>query len=178
MLDSVLGIDPGYGRSAYCTVDVHTFRPLKFGILDNELFLTMLQETHALDCNIVAFEKIESYGIAVGRDVFYTCVWVGRLLQMVVQCNVPCIYYVPRMDAKIHICRSASATDANIHRALINRFATKDLKYGKGGRHDRDFFYGIKDHMWSAYAIGLTVAESIKTYDEDLKHKVIRWREW
>ena len=58
----------------------------------------------------------------VGKEVFETCVWIGRFIQIFnSKINTHFIY---RKDEKINICNSMKAKDSNIRQALIDRFGT------------------------------------------------------
>jgi hypothetical protein len=157
----ILAIDPGNTESAYVVVD-ENLKPLKFGISKNEDLLGMVYE----DCFFegvterqAAIEMIAHYGkdMSAGKEVFETCVWIGRFLEALSNyCSTEKVY---RKDEKIHICGSMKAKDTNIRRALIDRFAQHDLKNGKGTVKKPDWFYGFKDDIWQAYAVAITYAE-------------------
>ena len=105
-------------------------------------------------------EMVASYGMAVGREVFDTVLWIGRFyealsIQMAQKPRLLC-----RIEEKRHICHDSRANDPAIRRALIDRFATHDLKNGKGTSKNPDFFYGFKADIWAAYAVGLTAIEN------------------
>jgi hypothetical protein len=103
--------------------------------------------------------------MAVGRDVFETCEWVGRYSQIAGD-NAMAVSYIYRREEKLHICGDPRAKDANIRRALIDRFAKHDLKNGRGTKKDPDWFYGFKADCWAAYAVGLTWIETVLTKDK------------
>jgi hypothetical protein len=98
-------------------------------------------------------EMVASYGMAVGKSVFETCVMIGRLTEAAKTIGVP-VDYIYRMEEKVTICHDSKAKDSNIRQALIDRFAQHDLKNGKGTKKDPDWFYGFAADTWSAYAVG------------------------
>lgn len=150
----VLAVDPGNKESAYCFVDADTLQPGKFGKVCNKELLSIINLC-VYDCIVI--ERVASYGMAVGRDVFETCEWVGRFTQAALPLDADYIY---RKDEKLHICGDSKAKDSNIRRALIDRFAQHDLKNGKGTKSNPDWFYGFAADCWAAYAVALTYIET------------------
>ena len=157
---NLLAIDPGNEESGWCVIDTDFLKPIKFGKNDNEFVELMIRENGPFLQKVV-IEDIASYGMAVGREVFDTCKEIGRLGLLAEQQNVP-VAYIYRRDEKLYICGSPRANDANIRRALIDRFALHDLKQGKGTAKDPDWFYGFRADMWSAYAIAVTYLDMQK----------------
>lgn len=151
----VLAIDPGNRKSAWCMIDGETLRPLFFDKEENQVVLTAVQH---LSYDSIVIERVASYGMAVGRDVFETCEWVGRFTQAA---RVP-PDYVYRQEEKLHICGDSRAKDTNIRRALIDRFAQHDMKNGKGTKKNPDWFYGFSADVWQAYAVAVTYVETSK----------------
>ena len=149
----ILAIDPGNRQSAWCMIDGETLKPLSFGKEENQVVLTSVQQR---SYDSIVIERVASYGMAVGRDVFETCEWVGRFTQAA---RVP-PDYVYRQEEKLHICGDSRAKDANIRRALIDRFAQHDLKNGKGTKKNPDWFYGFSADVWQAYAVAVTYVET------------------
>ena len=149
----VLAIDPGNRQSAWCMIDGETLKPLSFGKEENQVVLDAVQH---LSYDRIVIERVASYGMAVGRDVFETCEWVGRFTQAA---RVP-PDYVYRQEEKLHICGDSRAKDTNIRRALIDRFAKHDLKNGKGTKKNPDWFYGFSADVWQAYAVAVTYVET------------------
>ena len=149
----VLAIDPGNRQSAWCMIDGETLKPLSFGKEENQVVLDAVQQR---SYDSIVIERVASYGMAVGRDVFETCEWVGRFTQAA---RVP-PDYVYRQEEKLHICGDSRAKDANIRRALIDRFAKHDLKNGKGTKKNPDWFYGFSADVWQAYAVAVTYVET------------------
>lgn len=140
----VLAIDPGSTESAWCMIDIHSLRPQAFAKDDNFDVLGRLAQD---DYDICIIEKVASYGMTVGEDVFDTCIWIGRFTQSA----LTSVEYIYRLEEKLHICGDSRARDANIRRALIDRFAIHDRKNGKGTFREQDFFYGFRADIWTAY---------------------------
>lgn len=153
---NLLALDPGNRETGFCLIEMGTLRPMQFGKTENrELFAQIRSMTAAA----AAIEVVQSYGMAVGRDVFETCEWIGRYEALLEWREISYVT-VPRRDEKLHLCGDARAKDANIRRALIDRFAQTDLKNGKGTKAAPDWFYGFRADVWSAYAVGVTALET------------------
>lgn len=150
----VLAIDPGNEESAYVLLDKETYKPLEFGKVDNTRLLMLLLE---LEYQELAIEMIASYGMPVGKEVFDTCVWIGRFIQ-IRQC--PDFEYIYRKEEKINLCGSMKAKDSNIRQALIDRFGVVGTKKNQG------WFYGFKKDIWAAYAVGVTYLDKEKGINE------------
>ncbi len=166
-MKKIFAIDPGNTESAYVLMREDYSLMLtpggnSSGKLDNDFMLNMLKSTCTLyssglvDSSLtVVIEMVASYGMAVGKEVFDTCVWIGRFAQAAADrgCRVDFIY---RMEEKMALCHNSRAKDANIRQALIDRFAVFDKKNGKGTKTKPDVFYGFSKDIWSAYAVGTT----------------------
>lgn len=148
----ILAIDPGNTESGYVMVN-ENLEPIEFAKVQNDLMEKLLYSIPGI--NQVVIERIASYGMAVGKEVFETCEEIGRLSLLAEFREIP-VAYVYRKDEKLAICGSPKANDANIRRALIDRFAKHDLKNGKGTKNNPDWFYGFKADIWAAYAVGVT----------------------
>ena len=152
----ILSIDPGNELSAYCLIDKN-LKPIKFGKVDNEDLLTTIELLiRNYNIDYFAIEMVASYGMAVGRTVFETCVWIGRFAQKVYECSHKTPYFVYRKDEKLCLCGSMKTKDSNIRKALIDRFAKHDFVYGKGSKKEPDWFYGFRADIWQAYAVAIT----------------------
>lgn len=158
----VLAIDPGNVESAFCLVDSEDLRPESFDKVENKELLYRLREFLPFNPegpDVVVIERVASYGMAVGKEVFQTCEWIGRFAEASERAGVP-VHYILRQEEKLHICHDSRAKDGNIRRSLIDRFAIHDLKNGKGTKKNPDFFYGFRADVWAAYAVALTWIET------------------
>ena len=154
---TILALDPGNTQTGYAVLEMPEFRLIKFGKTDNPSLLTLVANSDILyDVDAVAIEMVASYGMAVGREVFETCVWIGRFHQAA---GHPNTHYVYRKEEKEILCGSLRAKDANIRQALIDRYARHDLKNGKGTKANPDVFYGVSKDVWAAIAVGVTYYE-------------------
>ena len=157
---TILALDPGNTQTGYAVLEMPEFRLIKFGKTDNPPLLTLVANSDILyDVDAVAIEMVASYGMAVGREVFETCVWIGRFHQAA---DHPNTHYVYRKEEKEILCGSLRAKDANIRQALIDRYARHDLKNGKGTKGNPDVFYGVSKDVWAAIAVGVTYYELTK----------------
>lgn len=113
---TVLAIDPGTDKSGWCLLDGD--KVLDSGVSDNARLLNDVG--HETRAKHLAIEMISSYGMPVGREVFETCVWIGRFQQAWMMPEDASLIY--RRDVKMYLCGSAKAKDANIRQALLDRF--------------------------------------------------------
>lgn len=151
----ILAFDPGDQFTAYCLIDDDR-RPVEHGKVQNEEALRYLYGRFDEETKLetVVIEMVASYGMAVGKSVFETCVMIGRLTEAAKTIGVP-VDYIYRMEEKVTICHDSKAKDSNIRQALIDRFAQHDLKNGKGTKKDPDWFYGFAKDVWQSYAVGI-----------------------
>lgn len=156
----VFAIDPGNTQSAYCVVDAETLRPLDFAKIPNEDLRDYIRDYRFEEEDRAVVEMIESFGMAVGKEVFETAVWIGRFSERLDRKLLHPADRVYRKEEKLHICRSTRAKDTNIRHALIDRFCSHDFQNGKGTKANPDFFYGFKADIWAAYAVALTYIET------------------
>ena len=159
---NILAIDPGSEESAYVVVD-DNMKPNHFDKIPNGELISMVHDGSFNYCEGVAIEMIASYGMAVGQEVFETCVFIGSLLEAFANRNIICTL-VYRKEAKMCLCGNPSAKDSNIQKALIDFFARHDRKRGKGTKDNQDWFYGFHDDIWAAYAVAITYADKNGKY--------------
>lgn len=158
MSTHILAIDPGPAESAYVVVDAATRRPLDFDKTGNERLLHELPEFPPA---LVAIEMVASYGMPVGREVFDTCVWVGRIHQAALEYGIGPVRLVYRLPVKLHHCGSARAKDSNVVQALVDRFAAGVRNHGKGTKADPGWFHGFRADVWQAYALAVFAADTL-----------------
>lgn len=156
----VIAVDPGNVESAYVRID-SSLRPVEFGKAKN-LDVAEWLNADATNYRDVAYaiEMVASYGMAVGADVFETCVWIGRFAETVDRWGheTNLIY---RRDVKLHFCGTPRAKDPNVTQALIDRFASGQPNRGKGTKRAPGWFYGFSADVWQAYALGVYVADRL-----------------
>lgn len=159
-MSKVIAIDPGNTKSAYCIIDADTLRPQLFGILENEALRKEIRAMKFEEEDGATIEMIQSYGNLIGKDVLDTVFWIGRLYETLRRKVYQKPQLIYRVEEKTHICHDSKAGDPNIRRALIDRFAKHDFRTGRGTLKNPDWFYGFKDDIWAAYAVGLTFIET------------------
>lgn len=148
----VLALDPGPVQTGWCVFGSDgTVR--HSGITENLEMLKIVSDMpHLVD--MLAVEMIASYGMAVGKEVFQTCVWIGRFAQAWGERTDKPFAPVYRKDVKMHLCQHPRAKDANIRQALIDRLGPIGTKKKPGP------LYGIRSHIWPALGVALTALET------------------
>lgn len=145
----MFAIDPGPEQSGWAAYSPDI--GVESGVLSNVEMLSMLKKSVFSHFPKLAIEMIASYGMPVGREVFETCVWVGRFTQA---WHTPdAVRLVYRKDVKLHLCGNPRAKDANIRQALIDKLGAPGTKKQPGGT------YGVKSHAWAALAVAVTACE-------------------
>lgn len=154
MTQTLIAIDPGPTRSAYCEfmrVDpASIWVPTKFDTMENSLFLEWFS-VHLMKAWFVAIEEPYNFG-ASGIPVFRTQLMVGRLVQEVMRRESIAV-------TLIHPSQKLSAVGVR-KKTQLNQ-ALRDIygdgsKTGKGTKEFPSLLYGIKKHEWSALAVGHT----------------------
>lgn len=148
----LMAIDPGNRMSAYVLLDTDTRNILAKGKVDNE---TMRNHLMVMFYEAVVIEQIAAMGMAVGAEVFETCVWSGRFIECAVRRSIPW-HRLKRTEIKIHLCGSMRAKDGNIRQALIDRYGGPDA-IGRKANPGR--LYGVSADIWSALAVGTVWAD-------------------
>lgn len=140
-----LAIDPGPEKSGYVVYEGG--KVLSSGVLPNEEILCSVWRTNRL-----VIEMVQSYGMAVGKDTFETCVWIGRFLQALEDMVLPVrpAVRITRPEVMLHICKSPRAKPTNIRQALIDRLGPVGTKKNPGP------LYGVESHAWAALALAVT----------------------
>jgi hypothetical protein len=147
----ILAIDPGTTESGWVLFDgerVHSSAVEP----NTELLERIRHWTSAL----LAIEMIASYGMPVGREVFETCVWIGRFKQA--WHDPEAVQMVYRKDVKLHLCGTTKAKDPNVRQALLDLFprtgggATPQI----GTKAKPGPLYGVSTHAWPALGVAVT----------------------
>ncbi len=149
----LIAIDPGSEKSAVVEwkdgmIVVHT-------IEENKVLLDWLACRNSLPT--VVIEMVASYGMAVGAEVFETCVWVGRFMEA----SGVCANRMFRSEVKMHLCGNTKAKDGNIRQRLIDIYGGgKGEKFVKGTKKAPGPLYGFAADQWQALALGVTYGET------------------
>lgn len=155
--DLVLALDPGYRESAWLLYDMLRATPLSWATEDNERVRQVIGET---DAHVLAVESVASYGMAVGAEVFETCVWSGRFIERYALNARGEVLRVYRADVKLHLCHARNAKDANVRQALIDRFGpSKEVAIGKKATPGP--LYGLTGHVWAALGVAVTAGDQL-----------------
>jgi len=148
-----LGIDPG----KVCGFAVYDSEQNRVVDADNVYPEYMLNyfDTERHYSNIY-IEMIGHYGtgMSVGKDVFHTCLLIGRMIQIAPQAKL-----ILRKTVTGIVCNSARATDSNVIQAMKDQVGQPGRKKAPGPT------YGVSKHAWQALAVAVAASRGAATVD-------------
>ncbi len=160
-MTTIFAIDPGTEQSGFVTYTEGVVD--NSGVLPNAEILSWIAgRGHPALHEEVAIEMVASYGMPVGKEVFETCVWIGRFQQASAMPERVRLVY--RRDVKLHLCGTAKAKDGNIRQALLDLYP----RTGGGAvpqigvKAKPGPLFGISTHAWAALGVAVTVAAQMR----------------
>ena len=144
----ILAIDPGTHQSGYCLYDAG--RVITSGVMDNHDLLKIVADDRS---DVLAIEKVVSYGRAVGQEVFDTCEWAGRFRQ-VWGCPDETLS-VTRLQVKQALGLKGADDEAKVNKRLREVVGDKGTKANPGPT------FGVTSHAWAALGVAYAAAKMI-----------------
>jgi hypothetical protein len=167
---NILAIDPGTTESAAVVWSVAGQNLLECTKVSNRhLLMNMVYYLNVNSVDVVVIEKVESYGMPVGREIFETVLWSGIFNQAARSAGHSPIYHVPRRAVKLELCGTSKAKDANIRQAIIDLYGPVPKKSQDNAHYG--LFKPSKD-TWQAWALAVAFASISRTE----KERVREWR--
>lgn len=157
-----LAIDPGPAMSGWCIVVGS--QVMESGVMPNAEILDLVSGPPAMYATL-AIEMIASYGMPVGKEVFETCLWIGRFVQA--WHSPESVKLIYRKNVKMHLCGTTKAKDGNVRQAIIDLYpasgggATPQI----GTKAQPGPLYGVSSHAWPAIGVALTVQATSEKRD-------------
>lgn len=145
-MTTILAVDPGTHESGFCLYEGG--RVLSSGVMDNHDLLRVIADDRS---DVLAIEKVVSYGRAVGQEVFDTCEWAGRFRQ-VWGCPDE-TRSVTRLQVKKALGLPGSADDAKVNARLREVLGDKGTKAAPGP------LFGVVSHAWAALGVAYAAAK-------------------
>ena len=149
---NILAIDPGTYESGYVVWDGKSI--IAYGKVDNHKMLKIIADP-PWDVELLAVERVASYGQRVGQEVFDTCMWTGRFIQAA-DAELLAFKLIYRMTIKKYLIGSHTAKDADIRLRLLDVVGPQGTKKAPGPT------YGIKSDIWQALALAVTAYDTLE----------------
>ena len=150
----ILAIDPGTTQSGI--VVLYDGRISQSLVLNNVDVLPWCKGSSEKG-NEVVIEMIASYGMPAGRELFETCVWIGRFIES----TSNRAHRLYRRDVKHYFCQSPHAKDPHIWQAIVDRYGGKQAAIGN--KKNPGPLYGVKSHARAALALGLAWQDGVRS---------------
>ena len=160
IIGKIVAIDPGPETSGMVVATVRSdiFSPIiqhAYSKIENDEIIRQIERGLFVNCDFLLIEKVESYGMAVGRDVFETVYQSGRIHESWRREVMSPVLRIGRKEIKLRLCGSIRAKDVNIRQALLDLFPPSG-----GGKTPQvgttkvpGPLYGVSSHAWSALAL-------------------------
>lgn len=152
-------LDPGTEKSALLLWDGSSV--LQSCFENNMMIRGKLLGRGLIDSPPLVIERVESYGMAVGKETFETVYWSGIFAEAHGLANT---HRMGRKDIKLFHCGSVRATDANIRMSILDRFGGKEKAIGT--KKAPGLLYGISGHLWAALALAIAWSETQRMSEE------------
>jgi len=174
----LIGIDPGPRHSAvvvYNSLSIFypDVLPRHVRIFNAMLKPLLCEITDERFVEAIGIEAMASYGLPVGEEVLTTCMWIGRLVEMLETMDMP-PYLFPRQTilSCLDVSRTGKgkaykSTDANVRHSILTMYG--GAKDGLGTKEQPGPLYGLAADEWSAFAVALTLEQ--KLIDEAAKEE-------
>lgn len=181
MINNILAIDPGPEQSAVVRLTAG-WTVQHYGTLRNPIVMALLDGSTGLthEQTILVLEEMQSYGMPVGREILQAVFWSGRFVQAWI--DSPWIVrptdatdddsrwaLISRPRIKGILCHDASAKDANVRQALIDRFGVSK-KAAVGTKLHPGSLHGVSGHAWSALAVAVAWFELNGAQETPCRH--------
>lgn len=152
----IFAIDPGPERSACVLYSAETRTVDWFEILANADVIAAFR--NIMPDRACWIESVASYGMPVGREVFETCIWIGKFEAWWEASGRHPAQRMTRLQVKLAICHDSRAKDSNIRAALIDHFGPGKEKAIGNKKHPGPL-YGVKRDIWAALALAVAASQ-------------------
>lgn len=160
----IVSIDPGTRESAWTLFDCMTNKPEKFAKEPNIDVLNRIRKRDfagGRTLHHLVIEKVASYGMAVGAEVFETVFWTGRFAEA--WKHEPSVSRIFRKEVCIVVCNNGRAKDTHVRQALIDIYGGKDVAIGHKNKVNKPptegILFGVANDVWAALAVGYAWTE-------------------
>lgn len=143
----VFGVDPGTLQSGYVIYDGQV---ITSGVMLNEDLLKIIADDNS---DVLAIEKIVSYGNVVGDEVFASCEWIGRFQQAWGSPDE--VIKIKRQEVKKALGLAGSAKDKDVNARLLEVIGPKGTKSDPGP------CYGVSSHAWAALGVAYAAMKRV-----------------
>lgn len=154
---AILAIDPGPVQSAAVVLTTHREIIDKYLACNEDMLLFIAKHYN----ESLVIEMMSSYGQAVGREIFETCVWIGRFRQYWTDLRfldeLPSEVLLPtRKEVLRYWCCN---NDSEIIEAIVRLWGGTSRRAVVGTDRKPGPLYGIKRDLWQALALGMYALE-------------------